>query len=466
MFAQPLSIKEFTPGNRFELEAESGIGSSVPKLLITLFLTPFWLGPMLPMLFAAFGQFGSSGGAADTGGKIAVVGGMVCFGLVWYSILTLFTYLAGLAVGNWTHFALSNRSQEVQMRFNGTFIWFSSETTVSFRDIEHITVKSSGEGEAEVELSADITYRTEEGETDTVSPSFRVRHVDLIEETIALACAVGDIAGMRFYQVTRRDHLTTSIRLAPDRSGLEEEGVTEAQPIPDVTTDLNFKEDVHAQSEGEASRTDLSFEEPEVDLPPFDPESFREHASTRTPSFEWDPGNQVVIDVPPNPVWSMALISLVFGVVAWVISGFFAWGLIEPALAYTGYTPGWWTGTVAIGGLVAVGVFTGFTLLNKARKTSINWQTGQLELDIGNRTVTGTIDDVRSLIVEGRRWSGDDDSPPKYECTVYLDLPDGREQMLSTWRDTDEETVYQHAGSLAEDLAEALDVDWTWKGFE
>jgi hypothetical protein len=180
MLGQPLSIKEFVPGNHLALEADSVGWSVVPKLLATLFLTPFWLGPLLPMLLVAFGQFGSSGGSANTEAQLVTVGGMICFGLFWYSILGFFTYIAGLVVGNWTYVAVSDRSRDVEMRFDGTFIWFSSETTVPIDEIEYMTVESSGEGEAEVELSIEITYRTEEGDTETVSPSFRVRHVDLM----------------------------------------------------------------------------------------------------------------------------------------------------------------------------------------------------------------------------------------------------------------------------------------------
>ncbi len=392
--------------------------------------------------------------------------GMVLFGLIWYSIVGLFTYAAGLGVGVWEQVSVSAKDREVGMRFNGQWIWLTCETTVPFRDIEYITVTTSGGEESNVDITLELTYQSDGGDTETVSPSFRVQHVDLIEEAIALACAVGDIAGMRFYQITSRDHMNTTIRLTPDRSAVKEGAVSEEKEIPDVTGDLNFRDDIHAESDPDSDRTDLSFEQPEIDLPPFDPEAFAEQSSVRTPSFEWDPGHRVVIDIPPNPIWYLVLVSLVFGVVGGAFAGFLAGGWIQSVLSEAGFQVSRWTAAFGSGVGCAVFVFLVLSLMNQARKTVINWTTNQLELTIGNRKRNGTPDDVRSVIVNGTRWSGDDDSPPKYECEVYLDLPEGREKILGTWKDTEEDKVYQHAGSFAEDLADALGVEWTWEGFQ
>ena len=207
-----------------------------------------------------------------------------------------------------------------------------------------------------------------------------------------------------------------------------------------------------------------STEFPEVDLPPFDPEEFRQHKAWMKPEFTWQPGKRITIEVPAISFLRRFIYSSVIGVWCFFVIGmglgFLAIMLFMGELSLY---PGWFIlfGAIGLtGGLIAWYRF-GQKLCR--RRTEIDWTDNHVKIEVGNRTRSGPIEDVKAIIVEGKQTS----FGGKFNyCDIILDMRNGREIILRTGSDKDRKELYRKAGSMAKELSQALDVDWKWKGFE
>jgi len=464
MFPATLHVESFRPNDELILEQSFFEWRILPRLLVTLFFVPFLIGPLLP-LFISLGESGSSGQAPSEGTEVVLLAGLIVFGLFWYGGVALFMYLAGLVFGCWNRFAL-NGGRELSLTYEGTFIWGQSSNTIPMDRIREMTLIVSGRGNQELPLTLELTYETEQGNTETVSPRFRVRHVDLIEEAMALGAAIGNILDFRSMEVQQRDHLESRFlftRDAPTSDGPDDEGL---RPIPTIDADLQFEEDVRARSAGSSSSA-VSFGRPEIDLPPFDPDQYQASAEkTFEAGFEWNPGERVRIDVSPMPAWAVLLISTITGITTGLLLPMFLGGAVKLIMEYLNAPLPLWVIGIGVGGIGFGSMWIYLRRKYCRRQTDLDWESETYSLRIGKRIRNGTFDQIRAFVVKGHQHKGDENSSTDYECEVQIDLDDGRETIFRTEQNTDQDAVYEQAGSLAEDLADAIGVEWKWKGFE
>ncbi len=172
------------------------------------------------------------------------------------------------------------------------------------------------------------------------------------------------------------------------------------------------------------------------------------------------------IHVPPMPNWARLLASGITGGVAGVVIPAVLGGPIVFLLESVGLSLSLEGTGILIGCIGFGGTWYGLGRRYCRRRTELDWHAGTYALQIGTRSSNGSLEKIQAFVVKGYRHKGDDDSPTTYDCKLIVDLDDGRETIFWTDKKTDRENVYRQAGSMAEDLADALGIEWKWKGFE
>ena len=291
-----------------------------------------------------------------------------------------------------------------------------------------------------LELELSIDYETSEGRSDRQVFKLGVDGVSSASQAVVLGFRMAAASDLGYQQVYVVPRVGVEIHLRPE-SG------PDLEPVPDNDAGL---ETVAEQALGKAN------------TPPFDPQNLlADHVVTT-----WSPGHQVVFEKNPSRARFLAL---PFALLA----------LVGPALLFYAQVhekeinP---VGFVVLSGLgLLVGCLAILIVRLPKRRVEFDWPRQTLTITRRPKATTWPLHDLRRLEIEGivsRSSSGDSGSTStSYRCEVKVvsvgstDRGGKPIELLSTRSSPRAEEPWRQASPLAEDLAEALGLDYKTLGY-
>ncbi len=449
------------PQRTLLLERGFFVWQLIPRTFISLFMLPFLLGPPFVILASLTGEISAQGQSTGTPGEVLV---MVLFCFVWYGMLWLFLNFAGVFFGDYSRLEIDRRRANLSTTFSGWLVYGWRQYEVVLSDIEAVQVEVQGPSGESLVLSLDVKYASNRGDRESLDVGFKVRDLDTKREALALVYAVANIVGLEHRRITRSDHLETELELSREATG---PGWKE---VPPIASDLTFK-DPEAGPEGRVVQTaePEAVEEvnpPELELPPFDPDSFKVALEAFVDSeLEWDPGRRVRIRRSKlGTGWTLCA-ALGMGLLAGVVLPLFVGKLLSGIVAYAGLSVVWWHWGFVVGGVVALTTWIRMGRKYGRKEVVFDWDEEVVTIQSGQRSLRKPLSSIRTFLLEGH-YKTRDDRPNKYYCRLWVELDESREHILTSAEYSGRDEAYRKTGSMVEELATALNVPWEWEDFE
>ncbi|HLC45562.1 MAG TPA: hypothetical protein VJI67_01685, partial [archaeon] len=294
-----------------------------------------------------------------------------------------------------------------------------------------------------VDLSLSISYEDEAGKARSLFIPFKVKDVNHREEAMDLFFKAARIAGFDYYSVLRSDPRWLEIESSKGK-------VEGSVQVP-----------VQGERQDYARDTALAtVKEPGLKVKPFDPKSF----SSDNELLEWAPGDRVKFFKPKPSISTILGFSIVIAAIAggisFVVLPDFAWLLP--------FKPDALAASLAVAAAAGVSFGAGFHYLAKEQEALFDWGFGKVTFRAGSASRGFSFKEIQGLSLKGlseTRSSGGKNKSTYtvYWCELYAQLPGGNELVAATneFRE-DAETPYDMSLPLAVELANALNVPWTW----
>lgn len=374
----------------------------------------------------------------------------------WYPTLGAFAWFLGEALGSWRWIEVDGSRGRVRARRDGYFLWGVRTVTIPADAIRDLTVSRRHEGDGEAPPAARIRiehasgrWLFSSGET-TTHLSFTHEEHDGRVPLIRFAFRLARVLGWSGYRLTRDDHLETTV-------SLEETAGAGARPVPAAGEDVGEAAGSREQEPGDPGP---EAPVPPADLPPFEPVMLDSSWAVRV----WDPGREVVLEKEGMTI-GRALWTSVLGTLLVNLPTGAAGVAIYVGAADVGR---FWELVV-----LAVFLFVTFTLNayvwtegRSSRRVSLDWGAGLCRLTKDGRRVEFPLTSVEEIEVRGYRSDrGGGEGSRSHWCEVLVRTPEGLGLVARTGSGPGPDATYRAAGRMAEDLAEALSVDWRWRGW-
>lgn len=441
------------------VERRGPTGFVAPRVFVSLVLLAF--AAMPPAAVYAFSE----------GSWIAVLAAIPLFTVFpWYPFLALIAWAFGWAVGSYRWIEVDGRAGRVRALRDAYFLWGRRSLAVPEADLRALSVEL-----AESDLPGAVARVTLElvhedrrwlrspGRRTTALP-FRADPLAERERLFAFAFGLARRLGWEGYAVARSDHLGARIEL---RRTAEAEGVSVVPSDPGVRAGPG--EAVAAAPAGSGPERGERPNEPPgagalagIDLPAFEPEALGTDWRVR----RWEPGVRVEVrksGLDRRQLLTAAVVGTLLLNLPTLAAGVaFATGAADEVGLF-------WK-------LVVLAVFVSVTLLFNAflftegrtdREAVLDWTEGVARFRADRRSVVTPLEEVERIEVAGvRRPSGRGTEDRTFACEVWAVTAEGRARIAETGASPVEAAPYRTAGAMAEDLAEALGVPWSWEGWE
>lgn len=452
-------------GGVIEMRRGPSFAHLAARLVITLFLLPFLLAPLLLLL------------EPDIPFNVPAA----LFYLVWYGTLGGFATLAGAGLFRWRLVRVDGDRGRLELRGSGRFLWLRRRVSVPLGRVRELRLGLGPEGLRPTPFAWRVTYEARGKGRRKVTIAATVETIDRREEALDLTARVAGLMGWKAFELTRDDPLRVTVRFARSEAELED-----PRPIPALPEAPDYEEDRSAEG----------LLPPEPELPPFDPGAYGGLEEV----VAWEPGRRVELLVRPftgrQTAWAALAAGLFFGTPI----ALFLWML---SLALPQASRPWLLFGLAQSALTAAAVL-GFLVwrFRQSRRVEIDWPDGRLTLRKGEEQWSVGLEGVRGLEVRGTRSEGAGRGrAPLYRCEVVALLDDGlvvrpvgrrlgrsgrpagrgaagsgrpsvgtagpagEIPLLERQERGDPTRPYREAGAFAAEVAEALGVPWEWSGY-
>lgn len=440
--------------DKLQLRRQGGTGHVVLRTFVTLVLLVFASMPVAAMYFFS-----------DQNIWAALLALPLFTVFPWFPMLGLFAWIMGEVMGSWREIVIDSGQQQVRGLRDGWFLWATRKTCIPFHCLKQVQIERRTSSQQDGQILLKFKYTQEgwwgPGEEDSWM-SFQVP--DLLtsrDRFLEFAFALARRLGWSGYRLRRDDHLQTTVRFHPTSEPSPVHPLPESPPSAEQSTDASdVRKASETDQEGFSKRMDEG-EIPPRDLPSFDPEKL--DGSFQAPA--WEPGHWVKIHKEGMTVGKALWASIggtILGNLPTLIIGWILF--LGPAQNV------WWLWKAFVAGMF---VFVTF-LLNAyiwtegrtTRTVELDWQKGRARFSRNRRQVERSLGAIEGLWVQGIRNRGrGENSQDRYWCKVFVDTEDSFVMIAKTDSSPGPDQPYQTGARMAADLAQALEVDWEWRGW-
>lgn len=199
-----------TSDDVIELRRGRSFGLTAARVLVGLFLLPFYLAPLLLVL--------------DPGIPFNVPAAIFC--LVWYGMLGGFTVFMAAVLFRWCTIRVDRRQGTIELRGSGRLLWLPRRVSIPFETVRELEVRMGSEGLRPTPFMWRGTYGARDERRRRFRISATVEGIDRREEAVHLTARIARLMGWEMHEVTRYD-FGPAVRF-----GRGESSLANPQPIP------------------------------------------------------------------------------------------------------------------------------------------------------------------------------------------------------------------------------------------
>lgn len=361
----------------------------------------------------------------------------------------------------WRRIEYDCREETLSCLYSGWLFFFERTYEVPLDDVRVLRARIDHEDNVELEFFS-------EGEPFFLK--FELSEFEELVERQSFVMGMAHMFGLEAYQVRHYEPGEVYLEFRPEPGG-------ERQSIPRTVLEFlenrsfsgNMPDDRPLVPEKSTENPiDKALGDPEETLPDFLPEAYTPRVlsgTIREVEIDWNPGDQVEFRYNQPPLRMLrnglgsAVVALVIGIVGLLLYSGIERGSTEFLFGF---------GALLVPALIVGGAIFYYQYRNSVEeRVELDWSR-----DLFHRTKKGEHDIKRSLQdVEAVRVNGisyEKGRGRNYYVHVELEYPDTRILIYPQRELADyaggprNRLVYEQGASIAKDLAEALDCEWTW----
>ncbi len=429
-----MRILQDLPGRSLHLQETRSAGMQFGCVL--LFLAPFWLVPLVPLVLILSG---TAGATPDRGSTAGILGFMV----FWYAIVGVMTAIVLYSSRRPVRVTLDRDAGEWTVEERGVLGLLPRTLSVPLLELSELQLSTTrGRGVVPgVGLGLQARLRRDGGREE----AFRlvVDGLDKRDEVMDFAFRCGAIAGLRGYAIGRNDPREFEITLTRDLAGQE--------AVPPVERPSNYAMD----------EVSVHVELPQEVIPSFDPKGYKSSFQVQA----WEPGREIRLFKP----FQAAAVGCISAVLV-PFAGYGAYAMFTSRITGSGDPLGnflvglLWTGIPLV--LLAAVVWHSLPVLSV-----IDWASRTVVVARTRRTRSMPFDELTGVESRGVRTyhSGgkNQSSYNSYRVQTWIHAHGGAELLAETddMRE-DPTTPYRCGMPLGVDLAGAMGLDHRYTDYK